>query len=87
MYKPLMLYFADPMCSWCWGFSPVIDRVESEFGDRFDLNLVGPEVGIDVCVVVPTHTEFQEKVVVGELIDTCNGGCRRVGRITARGDE
>ena len=40
MYKPLMLYFADPMCSWCWGFSPVIDRVESEFGDRFDLNLV-----------------------------------------------
>ena len=40
MYKPLMLYFADPMCSWCWGFSPVIDRVIDEFGERFDLNLV-----------------------------------------------
>ncbi len=40
MYKPLMLYFADPMCSWCWGFAPAIERVRAEFGDRFDLNLV-----------------------------------------------
>ncbi len=22
-----LLYFADPMCSWCWGFSPVIARI------------------------------------------------------------
>jgi putative protein-disulfide isomerase len=24
---PTLLYFADPMCSWCWGFSPVIHRI------------------------------------------------------------
>ncbi|MBK8209318.1 MAG: DsbA family protein [Rhodospirillales bacterium] len=22
-----LLYFADPMCSWCWGFSPVIANI------------------------------------------------------------
>ncbi len=28
------LYIADPMCSWCWGFSPVIEKISDEFGDR-----------------------------------------------------
>ncbi|PIW28848.1 MAG: protein-disulfide isomerase [Rhodospirillales bacterium CG15_BIG_FIL_POST_REV_8_21_14_020_66_15] len=28
------LYVADPMCSWCWGFSPVIGKVAEAFGDR-----------------------------------------------------
>lgn len=27
------LYVADPMCSWCWGFSPVIDKIEEIFGE------------------------------------------------------
>ncbi|MBK8176194.1 MAG: DsbA family protein [Rhodospirillales bacterium] len=25
--KKRVLYFADPMCSWCWGFSPVIAAI------------------------------------------------------------
>jgi putative protein-disulfide isomerase len=29
-----LLYFADPMCSWCWGFEPVLRAVHSEFADR-----------------------------------------------------
>lgn len=24
---PILWYFADPMCSWCYGFTPVIDAV------------------------------------------------------------
>jgi putative protein-disulfide isomerase len=28
-----LLYFADPMCSWCWGFSPVIHKVRDNFAD------------------------------------------------------
>lgn len=27
---PTLLYFADPMCSWCWGFAPVMQRVQAE---------------------------------------------------------
>lgn len=35
-----ILYFADPMCSWCWGFSPVIEAVQAQYGDRHPVRLV-----------------------------------------------
>ncbi|MDE2150304.1 MAG: DsbA family protein [Gammaproteobacteria bacterium] len=28
------------MCSWCWGFSPVIDRIAQDYGDRTPLALL-----------------------------------------------
>lgn len=24
-----LIYFADPMCSWCWGFQPVMERIRA----------------------------------------------------------
>ncbi len=27
------IYFADPMCSWCWGFAPVIETLRRRYGD------------------------------------------------------
>ena len=35
-----ILYFADPMCSWCWGFSPVIDAIARLCGERAPIRLV-----------------------------------------------
>ncbi len=35
-----LVYFADPMCSWCWGFSPVIEAVRDRFGDRLPIRLI-----------------------------------------------
>jgi putative protein-disulfide isomerase len=35
-----LIYFADPMCSWCWGFSPVIAAVGERFGERAPIRLV-----------------------------------------------
>lgn len=29
-----LLYVADPMCSWCWGFHPVMEAIRTEFSDR-----------------------------------------------------
>jgi putative protein-disulfide isomerase len=26
-----LLYVADPMCSWCWGFAPVLERLHDDF--------------------------------------------------------
>ena len=26
------VYFASPMCSWCWGISPVMQQLKSEYG-------------------------------------------------------
>lgn len=37
--KPLW-YVADPMCSWCWGFSPVIEAIRREYGDRLKMELL-----------------------------------------------
>jgi putative protein-disulfide isomerase len=35
-----LVYFADPMCSWCWGFSPVIEATRSRFGDELPVRLI-----------------------------------------------
>ena len=35
-----LIYFTDPMCSWCYGFSPVIAAVADAYGDRLPVRLV-----------------------------------------------
>ncbi len=35
-----LIYFVDPMCSWCWGFSPVILSIRQTFADRLSLRVV-----------------------------------------------
>jgi len=35
-----LIYFADPMCSWCWGFALVIDAVRERWGDAAPIRLV-----------------------------------------------
>lgn len=37
--RPRLLYFADTMCSWCYGFAPEMQLVLSTLGDRIDLLL------------------------------------------------
>ena len=38
--RPHLIYFADPMCSWCWGFAPVIAGVAAIFGEDLPIRLV-----------------------------------------------
>jgi putative protein-disulfide isomerase len=40
MSAPILWYFADPMCSWCWGFSPAIEALRDEYRDRMKIALV-----------------------------------------------
>ncbi len=40
MSQPHLVYFADPMCSWCYGFAPVIEAIRSEFGNRLQIRLI-----------------------------------------------
>lgn len=37
---PHLLYIFDPMCSWCYGFAPVIDAIAAHFGDRLPVKLM-----------------------------------------------
>lgn len=61
MDKPTLWYFADPMCSWCWGFSPVITRIKDNFGDQLNisLNLGGLRPG----TVEPMSTELRDEIL------------------------
>jgi putative protein-disulfide isomerase len=35
--KPVLYYLYDPMCSWCWGFKPVWDKVKTQLQDEVDI--------------------------------------------------
>ncbi|MFW5658939.1 MAG: hypothetical protein ACOCZ8_03040, partial [Bacteroidota bacterium] len=40
--KPTMkvIYVYDALCGWCYGFSPNIQQLHDEFGDRVDFEVV-----------------------------------------------
>ena len=40
MKEKTLLYIADPMCSWCWGFMPVIEKILDEYNGRLKLELL-----------------------------------------------
>jgi putative protein-disulfide isomerase len=40
MANKQLVYVADPMCSWCYGFSPVIAAIAERFEKRMPLKLV-----------------------------------------------
>lgn len=40
MSEAILWYFADPMCSWCWGFSPTIGAIREEYRPRLKIALV-----------------------------------------------
>jgi len=40
MDGPHLIYFADPMCSWCYGFSPVIDQIRQAYGRALPVRIV-----------------------------------------------
>ena len=38
--KPTIIYVFDPMCGWCYGFSPVIAEVAIEYSDRYNFDIL-----------------------------------------------
>lgn len=40
MAGPNLIYVADPMRSWCWGFWPVIGAIVRRFGDALPIRLI-----------------------------------------------
>ena len=35
-----LIYFADPMCSWCYGFSPELTKVVQQLGDSIEFEII-----------------------------------------------
>ncbi len=40
MQRDALYYIADPMCSWCWGFSPVLEAVSKVLPDEIPIRYV-----------------------------------------------
>jgi len=40
MKKGTLYFIVDPMCSWCWGFAPVIEEARRRLKERYDTHLV-----------------------------------------------
>jgi putative protein-disulfide isomerase len=38
--KTKLLYFFDPLCGWCYGFSPVIQAIATECSDSLDVQVI-----------------------------------------------
>lgn len=37
---PHLVYFADPMCSWCWGFAPGLGKIRGAFAGELPVRLI-----------------------------------------------
>ena len=35
-----LIFVLDPMCSWCWGFAPVIEELGTALNDEYTFSLV-----------------------------------------------
>jgi putative protein-disulfide isomerase len=40
MPKKMLYFVLDPMCSWCWGFAPIVDAVREAFGETYAISPV-----------------------------------------------
>jgi putative protein-disulfide isomerase len=56
----MLWYFADPMCSWCWGFAPVVSAIMDAYEDRLQLALTmgGLRPGTTQPMAAPQRAEI-----------------------------
>jgi putative protein-disulfide isomerase len=54
-------YFADPMCSWCWGFTPVIGAIEAGYRGRLEFELVMG--GLRPGTTAPVTPSFRAEIL------------------------
>ncbi len=38
--KDTIFYFYDALCSWCYGFSPVLKKLSEKYEDEFDFQVI-----------------------------------------------
>lgn len=38
--QPVIIYCYDAYCGWCYGFSPVIKKIDEEYGDQFHIEVL-----------------------------------------------
>lgn len=56
-----IIYLTDPMCSWCWGFSPVITSIREKYGQKVPIRLVLG--GLRVGTTEPMTAEIRDFIL------------------------
>lgn len=69
----ILWYFADPMCSWCWGFTPVIGAIKEKYPDRLKIALILG--GLRPGTTEPVTAKFRAEIL---------GHWRDVQRVTGQ---
>jgi len=44
--KPKLYYFYDPLCGWCYGFSPIIDKIYAEYKNKINFEIIAGGLAI-----------------------------------------
>lgn len=68
--KDKLIYFGDPMCSWCWGITNNLDHLKNKYADQFDFELVlgglrpggGDQWTPEFRTMIKGHWQHVEKV-------------------------
>ncbi|MDH3226483.1 MAG: DsbA family protein [Thermoleophilia bacterium] len=55
---PRLIYVGDPMCSWCWGFAPVLEQIRDSVDVPFEIVLGGLRPGPAATEVDDTMRRF-----------------------------
>lgn len=66
------VYVGDPMCSWCWGFSPALEELESRYNIPLRVVMGGLRTGSQA---EPMHATARE-----QLADYWQGVAQRTGQ-------
>jgi len=67
--RPELIYIGDPMCSWCWGFAPVLESLRDEFALPVEVIAGGLRPGPEARIMDHTMRSFLhwEWSRIGEL--------------------
>ncbi|MEX2455943.1 MAG: DsbA family protein [Balneolaceae bacterium] len=47
MIKPTLIYVYDPLCGWCYGFHPVMDKLAKRFDGKLDIEVKTGGLAVD----------------------------------------
>ena len=62
--KPTLIYVFDPLCGWCYGFSPVISKIASSYKDVLSIETVcGGMITDDQIGFIKQKAPFLKKAI------------------------
>ncbi|MBC7390222.1 MAG: DsbA family protein [Opitutaceae bacterium] len=63
--KPNVVYIMDPMCSWCYTFNPIMEKLHAKYKHKVDFTVVTG--GMIVGAKVRTISEIAEYIIAGHM--------------------